>query len=146
MNTFQYLVYAWTLQPYNMTYTMHVVLDIGYAWNTHLGVCERQLTGTHRRPLTDFVVGLGQLWIFDWKCTLSLSLSLSPKSPSPFCFKGFPSFPWCRRYDWSDLVSASHWGQSWLTYPLWLWSCETWYSRASTLGWCRYFFASFLNL
>lgn len=65
MNTFQYLVYAWTLQPYNMTYTMHVVLDIGYAWNTHLGVCERQLTGTHRRPLTDFVVGLGQLWIFD---------------------------------------------------------------------------------
>lgn len=65
MNTFQYLVYAWTLQPYNMTYTMHVVLDIGYAWNTHFGVCERQLTGTHRRPLTDLVVGLGQLWIFD---------------------------------------------------------------------------------
>lgn len=43
-------------------------------------ILEYVLTGTHRRPPTDLVAGLGQLWIFDWTCTLSLSLSEITKS------------------------------------------------------------------
>ena len=89
---FQCPFYARTLEPYNLTYAMHVALDISYVWNTHLGV----------------IIGFWQLCIFDWKCTVSeITSSL---------FKGLL---WCRRYDWLYLVSrASHWGQSWLDWPI----------------------------